>query len=161
MGDHLKARVGTGVSCLIAFALGCMTASSHEQIKIHCGEALQIGSDSATRKDWGGTSTWEAVAHEDTLILSRTGQCGDECNYEEKIVFTSLAAKCPTLVVATVAKTDRGSPATAPRVNAATRGTLHIQDWKPAGGIVSGKLDAEIKLTFYVQTAAPESAPQK
>jgi len=131
-----------------------MAASSHEKIKVVCGEPLQLTSESATRKDWGGTSVWEAVALEDTLVLSRKGQCGDECSYEERIVFTSLDARCPDLVSATVTRNDRGDPVPKPRVQTATRGTLHIQDWKP-NGIVSGKLDAEIKLVFYARIAAP------
>jgi len=140
------------VVCVLA--ISCMAASSHEKIKVVCGEPLQLTSESATRKDWGGTSVWEAVALEDTLVLSRKGQCGDECSYEERIVFTSLDARCPDLVSATVTRNDRGDPVPKPRVQTATRGTLHIQDWKP-NGIVSGKLDAEIKLVFYARIAAP------
>jgi len=130
-----------------------MAASSHEKIKVVCGEPLQLTPESATRKDWGGTSVWEAVALEDTLVLSRRGQCGDECSYEERIVFTSLDAACPELVSATVTRNDRGSPVPTPRVQTATRGTLRIQDWTPTDGIVSGKLDAEIKLVFYARIA--------
>ena len=148
-------------ACVLA--ISCMAASSHETIKVICGEALDLTSESAMRKDWGGTSVWEAAAHEDTLVLSRKGQCGDECSYEERIVFTSLDAKCPELISATVTKHDRGSPVPKPRVQTAAHGILHIQDWNPAGssidrtptgGIVSGKLDAEIKLTFYAQIPA-------
>jgi len=138
-----------------------MAASSHEKIKVVCGEPLQLTSESATRKDWGGTSVWEAVALEDTLVLSRKGQCGDECSYEERIVFTSLDARCPDLVSATVTRNDRGDPVPKPRVQTATRGTLHIQDWKPTDGIVSGKLDAEIKLVFYAQIREPKPEPTK
>lgn len=152
----------TGVFCLVAIALGCMTASSQPRIKINCGEALQLTSDSATRKDWGGTSTWEAAAHEDTLVLSRKGQCGDECGYEERIVFTSLDATCPLLVSATVTRSDGGSPDPAPRITTATEGKLHIQDWQPRGGVVSGRLEAEIKLTFYAQVPpSPDTTKPK
>ena len=154
-GDKMGNRMRAGVFGLVVIALGCMTASSQPRIKINCGEALELNSGSATRKDWGGTSTWTAAAHEDTLVLSRKGQCGDECGYEEKIVFTSLAAKCPSLVSATVTKIDGGSPVPAPRITTATEGKLHIQDWQPRGGIVSGRLEAEIKLTFYAQIPPP------
>jgi len=154
-GDKTENRMRAGFFCLVAIALGCMTASSQPGIKINCGEALQLTPESATRKDWGGTSVWEAVALEDTLVLSRKGQCGDECSYEERIVFTSLDARCPELVSATVTRNDGGSPVPKPRVQTATRGTLHIQDWKPTDGIVSGKLDAEITLMFYARIPAP------
>lgn len=161
-GDKMGNRMRAGVFCLVVFALGCMTASSQPRIKINCGEALQLTSDSATRKDWGGTSTWEAIAHEDTLVLSRKGKCGDECGYEEKIVFTKLATDCPTLVSATVSRTDSGSPVPTPQVKTASSGSLKIQDWKPMNGVVSGKLDAEIELTFYAQVPpAPDATKPK
>ena len=151
----MENRMRTGIFGLVVLALGCMTASSQPHIKINCGEALQLTSDSATRKDWGGTSTWEAAAHEDTLVLSRKGQCGDECGYEERIVFTSLDAKCPSLVSAMLTRIDGGSPVPAPRVTTATEGKLRIQDWQPRGGVVSGRLEAEVKLTFYAQVPPP------
>lgn len=137
-------------------AVSCMTASALQKIKVVCGENLKITAAAASREDWGGTSTWKATASGDTLVLSRKGQCGDECGYEERIVLTSLAARCPSVVSATVTRTDSGSPVPTPRVQTATRGTLHVQEWKPAGGVVSGKLDAEFALIFYAQTSPPK-----
>lgn len=145
--------------CVAAMIASCIADdSARGTVNVTCGEDLKITPDASVRGDWGGTSTWEAVAHEDTLVLSRKGKCGDECGYEEKIVFTKLATDCPTLVSATVSRTDSGSPVPTPQVKTATSGSLKIQDWKPMNGIVSGKLDAEIKLTFYAQVPPPPDA---
>jgi hypothetical protein len=131
-----------------------MAASAPARIKVACDKNLHLTQETGTRSDWGGRSVWLATAHNDTLVLARKGQCGDECRYEEKIVFTSLQAKCPSLVSATVTRTDAGSPVPKPQVKTATRGTLALQDWKPSGGVVSGRLDAEFTLTFYATTPA-------
>jgi hypothetical protein len=152
----ISAWVSVGV-----LAVSCMTASARQKIKVVCGEDMKLTEASASREDWGGISVWTAAAHEDTLVLSRKGQCGDECRYEERIVLTSLSAKCPSLVNAIVTRTDYGSPIPTPRVQTATHGTLHLQDWKPKGGVVSGTLDAEFKLTFYAQTPAPRTTPKQ
>jgi hypothetical protein len=143
----------------VLVAVSCTAASAPKKITVACDRDLDIKADAAKRVDWGGESVWLASAQNDTLVLSRKGSCGDECHYEERIVLASLGTRCPTLVSATITKTDAGSVAPVPRVRTATDGTLEIQDWHPAGGIVSGRLKAEFTLTFYAQT--PASSPQK
>jgi hypothetical protein len=138
-----------------ALSVCCMAASSSEHFKVKCNKDLHLTQEMGTRNDWGGRGVWSAAAQGDTLVLSRKGQCGDECRYEERIVLTSLQAKCPTLVTATVTQKDVGSPIPTPQVKTATRGVLQVQDWNPFGGVVSGRLDAEFSLTFYVQTPPP------
>lgn len=138
-------------------AVSCMAAGAPKKITVTCHRDLHITKDAARRADWGGESVWSASAHNDTLVLSRKGSCGDECRYVEKIVLTSLSAACPSLVSATITKTDAGSVAPAPRVQTATQGALEIQDWQPRGGIVSGRLKAEFTLTFYATTSPPDS----
>jgi hypothetical protein len=157
MSRLVKSIVWTASCASVFLVASCMTASALQKIKVVCGAKLRITPESAERGDWGGTSVWNAAAHGDTLLLSRKGRCGDECNYEERIVLASISANCPSFVSATVTRADSGSPRPEPRVQRATRGTLHIQEWKPAGGIVSGTLDAELKLTFYVQMPLPDS----
>jgi len=145
----------------VLVAVSCMAASAPKKITVVCDRHLDIKEDAAKRSDWGGGSTWLASAQNDTLVLSRKGSCGDECRYEERIVLASLGAPCPTLVSATITKTDSLSPVPAPRIQTATDGKLEIQDWHPAGGIVSGRLKAEFTLTFYVLTTRPATSPQK
>jgi hypothetical protein len=143
----LHALLGTLTVC-------CMAASA-PGIKVKCDKDLHLTQEMSTRNDWGGRSVWSATAQGDTLVLLRNGSCGDECRYEERIVLASLQAKCPTLVRATITQKDVGSPIPTPQVKTATRGILQFQDWKPLGGLVSGRLDAEFSLTFYVSTPAP------
>jgi hypothetical protein len=153
------AASGLIVTCAIAIAI--VAGKPPKKIKVECGRNLHITEKMAVRVDWGGTAAWSAASQGDTLVLSRKGQCGDECRYEEKIVLAALAAPCPTLVSATITKNDAGSVAPAPHVQTATEGTLEIQDWHPAGGIVSGRLKAEFTLTFHAQTPAPATSPRK
>ncbi len=140
--------------CMGALTVCCMAASATDGVKVVCGRNLHLTSEAATR-DWGGHSAWSAVAQGDTLVISRKGSCGDECGYQERVVLVSLKAKCPRLISATVTQRDSGSPVPRADVKTAARGVLQIQDWKPRGGIVSGRLEAEFSLTFYVQTPAP------
>lgn len=142
---------------LLLFAICCTAASAPEKIKIVCNEKLDLTEQAAVREDWGGRSAWSASIAGDTLVLSRKGSCGDECRYEEKIVLVSIERACPTLVSATITKTDAGSVSPLPRVETATRGTLKLQDWHPAGGVVSGRLDAEFTLTFFARIPAPNT----
>lgn len=141
-----------------ALSVCCMAASAPAGIKVVCGKNLHLTPAAATRENWGGPSTWSAVAQGDTLVLQRRSQCGDECRYQERIVLASIGSRCPTLVSATITQADAGSPVTTPHVQTATRGKLQFQDWKPRGGVVSGRLDAEFSLEFYVQTQAPEKS---
>jgi len=146
----------------VLVAVSCTAASApNKKITVVCDRHLDITEDANRRMDFGGGSAWLALAQNDTLVLSRKGSCGDECRYEERIVLASLGKPCPTLVSATITKTDAGSVAPVPRVQTATAGTLEIQDWHPAGGIVSGRLQAEFTLTFHAQTPAPAISPQK
>jgi hypothetical protein len=151
----LRVRIIPGI-LLSALTVCCMAAAT-PGIKVACDKDLHLTPAANTRTDWGGTSTWTATAQGDTLVLSRKGQCGDECSYQERIVLASLKSKCPTLVSATVTQKDRGSPKPTPQVKTATRGVLQIQDWNPLGGVVSGRLDAEFSLTFYATTPVPEN----
>jgi hypothetical protein len=139
---------------LVSLTVCCMAASA-PGIKVKCDKDLHLTQEMSTRNDWGGRSVWSATAQGDTLVLLRKGSCGDECRYEERIVLASLQAKCPTLVSATVRQKDVGSPVPTPQVKTATHGVLQLQDWKPLGGVVSGRLDAEFSLTFYASTPAP------
>jgi hypothetical protein len=140
---------------MCAVAVLVAATSPPKKVTVACNRDLHIEEEAARRADWGGESTWSALAQNDTLVLSRKGSCGDECRYEEKIVLASLTTSCPVLVSATIMKHDAGSVAPAPHVRTATSGTLEIQDWHPAGGIVSGRLKAEFTLTFYAKTPAP------
>jgi hypothetical protein len=151
----------SGLIVMCAIAASCAATAPSKKIRVVCGKDLHITEKMSVRADWGGTAAWSAASQGDTLVLSRKGQCGDECRYEEKIVLAALAAPCPTLVSATITKRDAGSVAPALRVRIATDGALEIQDWRPAGGIVSGRLKAEFTLTFYAQTPAPATPPQK
>jgi len=147
---------------LSAFVLaadeGCRTpqessgTSAQPPFTVRCGVALELDASDSVRTDWGGKSgAWLVEAIEDTLQLTRKGQCGDECSFEEEILLAPIGAACPTFVRASVTKTDAGSPLGATkRLREAEKGLLEIQDWNPSGGVVSGRLRAEFELTFYV-----------
>ena len=140
----------TGVALAIALA-GCRDSRGDDQgrVEVTCGAELGLEPKDNVRKDWNGDAqSWWADTTDDTLRLVRKGRCGDECNFEEEIVLTDLAAACPQLVRASITRRDAGSPVPA-TVKDARRGTLRIQDWNPSGGVISGRLDAEFSLTFY------------
>jgi hypothetical protein len=143
------------LNILLSSVTVACTAAAPAPFKVVCDTNLHLTQEMSTRNDWGGRSVWSATARGDTLVLVRNGSCGDECRYEERIVLASLRSKCPRVVSATLAQKDIGSPVTATQVKTATHGVLQIQDWKPFGGIVSGRLEAEFSFTFYASTPAP------
>jgi hypothetical protein len=165
---NLAMMICIGAMCAFATAAGCRPvetpkseAAKTAKLTVTCGHDLHITEKMGARTDWGGTSVWAASAEGDTLVLSRRGSCGDECHYEERIIFTSYQTACPTFVSASITKTDAGSVAPVPRVQEASEGVLEIQDWHSDGGIVSGRLSAEFTLIFYARTPAPTPPGEK
>ncbi len=140
-------------AALAILGLGCRATGSEAErgVVVTCGERLEIDAAKASRKDWNGeTRGWTAEAKGDTLRVVRKGRCGDECNFVDEIVLAGIAEKCPRWVRASTTRRDAGSPVkNAGTVVEARSGTLQIQDWHPAGGIVSGRLTAEFSVTFY------------
>jgi hypothetical protein len=120
---------------------------------VRCGVAQELGPADNVRTDWSGeTRVWLAEAEDDTLRLTRKGQCGDECSYEEEILLAPLGAACPTFVRARTTRIESGSPLRRmEQVREATKGSVEIQDWHPTGGVVSGRVRAEFEFTFYVE----------
>ncbi len=135
------------------------TPASDAGVVIRCGASLQIGPEDGARPDWGRTRrSWSATLRADTLTLFRQGQCGDECAYRDEIVLTGLDLECPRLVVARRTRSESGSPlGPVGRTIEANRGTLDFQDWSGPRGVVSGRLTAELVLTFYVRLDSLEA----
>ena len=134
-----------GALCLLAVVPSCRRSQgvSEQGIRISCDTKLGIDEHNASRNDSG--SGWVAQAAGDTLLVMRTGPCGDHCTYTDELVFVDIHEKCPRLVRAT---TTRRDPA-APKAIDAETGVLGIQDWDLQHGLVSGRLAAEFEVTFY------------
>jgi hypothetical protein len=154
MQPNLMPKILCAVAAFSLLA-GCRASNGEsERVTVTCGVELGLDAENAARKDWSGeTRAWSAEAIGDTLRLTRKGRCGDECNFVDEIVLAGLSATCPRLVRAASTRRDAGSPVpNAARVVEARQGSLAIQDWNPRG-VVSGRLVAELSLTFYVDLA--------
>ena len=153
------------VCCVIgmfAFAAspGCLesdsTAGETPKIDVRCGVDLGLTPDSGIFEDWAGAiQSWAVVVDEDTLTLRRRYSCGDECSTTEVMVLTGLKDECPRFVSASVTRSEAGG-ALGPtsRTTRAAEGTLEIEQWDPESGVVSGRLDSEVKFTFYASRAS-------
>ncbi len=157
----MRMKAATRVVCAVAIGAvlaGCRASGSNpEEVRVTCGVTIGLDAENAARKDWSGEiRAWSAEATGDTLRLLRKGRCGDECTFVEEIVLAGLSDPCPRLVRATSARRDAGSPVpNATKIVEARRGSLAIQDWD-AKGVMSGRLVAEISLTFYVTLVEEE-----
>jgi len=140
-------------------ALGCLAEDSSVKdkpmIEVRCGADLALTPESGVVEDWtGAVRSWEAVVEGDTLTLARRYSCGDECSITEEIVLAGFAETCPRFVSASATRTDAGGAlGPASKTTRAVKGTLEIESWNPESGVVSGRLESEVKFTIYVSRA--------
>ena len=138
---------------------GCLAEESSvkesPQIDVRCAVNLGLTPESGLLEDWAGaTRSWETVVEENRITLTRRYACGDECAMTEEIVLGGLSDDCPAFVSARVTRTDAGG-ALGPtaKTTQAKKGTLEIEEWNPKSGVVSGRLESEVRFTFYVSRA--------
>ncbi|RPJ48380.1 MAG: hypothetical protein EHM19_02085 [Candidatus Latescibacterota bacterium] len=121
------------------------------RIAVICPVELGLTEEDAAEPDWSGAlRTWSLETRGDTLVLTRTGICGDECGFLEELALRDGGKGCPEVVYARRTKHEAGSPG---GVRSDTKwaevGDLKIQDWRPGEGAASGELAAEFRFTFY------------
>ena len=122
-------------------------------VVVSCGNELGVDSTAAFVVDWNDDPRpWNVEVTDTTITLSRTSMCGDECGEILRIVFANPRGPCPTFQSATVTTRDSGEREPKDKVTAtATKGRLMIQDWNFPDGVISGKLESEIDVAFYVE----------
>jgi hypothetical protein len=124
-------------------------------ITLICPTDLGLTEEDAAKPDWSGAPRlWSVALQGDTVSLTRSGICGDECGFREDLVLLDAGGECPALLSARRIRTEAGSPLGVVSDTVwAEEGELKIQDWEPGTGPVSGELSAEFSLTFYAATA--------
>jgi len=127
------------------------TSETETSITVTCDEDLGLTPESGIKIDWMDRERgWAVAVDGNEFTLTRRSSCGDECSVSEEIVLVSVDGECPSVVsvrsVLQEAMTSQGEVETVTR---ATKGNLEIQDWDLENGILSGRLSAEIVMTFY------------
>lgn len=120
------------------------------QIVVECDVDLGLTLESGVRVDWNEDArTWTVAEEGSRITLKRSGMCGDECGWVEEIVFENTGP-CPAFVSARVAQREgMGAKGPVENVTRAAEGKVQLQDWDPQGGIISGRIDAEVAFAFY------------
>lgn len=152
MRSHPSLRaLGLG-GLAIAFACSAPARRTDGEIRVECRADLGLGPADAETTDWAGRAVrWSAHREADRLTLARRRSCGDECNERQELVLEAISSACPRVVSARVVRSESGEPGGRSEVTVSGRsGVLRIQDWEPAGGAVSGRLEGDLDLTFYV-----------
>lgn len=158
-------RLSSAAAALAILLVGCRATGGEPDpgVVVKCGVALGLEPTDNLRRDWSGeTRGWWAETADDTLRLVRRGRCGDECNFEEEIVFL-MADSCPRFLRASSARVESGSPipGAGGKVVEARRGTLEIEAWRRAPLLIVGRLSAEFSATFYLDPDAEDQPTER
>jgi hypothetical protein len=123
-------------------------------LPVECGASLNLGPGDAEPEDWSGAPRpWTLAANPgaDRVTITRSGMCGDECNFVEELVLAPGSGSCPQFVSARrIIAEHGGALGTARDTVQAVEGRLTIQDWGYPTGPVSGRLTGNLEMTFYV-----------
>ena len=118
----------------------------------HYNLARPITEEEAMLDSFDGPMPWEGATKKDTLILTNSGLCGDECNYRIDLRFVSHTAADLPVFIDLIALQETFDYYIVRDTFRLERGIIKIQDYNP-DGLVSGQVYSElwplIPLTFW------------
>lgn len=154
---HTVGIAAFALACvLLIIPGGCRDGQSRldapAAIDVECQADLGLTEESGIVIDWDEKErSWNCSIDAAQITFTRSGLCGDECNFIEEMILGSITDSCPRFVSAKYIKIEAGSAAGTVRDTTwATEGTLKIERWEYPTGVLSGTLETEVAFTFFI-----------